>query len=317
MPDLSVDLAPRHPRGLRLRNPVMVASGLWGRDGYGEGIPPGVDYTRLGAIVAKSVTRHPREGNPDPKYKVGWLSQGLYAWALNSVGLKNPGIEAVLREHAPRWATWGVPVVLSLAGESVEGFAELARRAEGTPGIAGLELNLSCPNVRGGLQFGQDPALAGEVVRAVKSATSLPVLAKLTPNLADIRPVARACAEAGADALVLTNTLVGMAIDLEARRPRLGGITGGVSGPALKPVALAMVYQVAGEVDIPLVGVGGIRTAEDALEYLMAGATAVQVGTEAYFRPQAPLEVLEGLARWMEARGVARLADLVGCARLP
>ncbi|MBI4232867.1 MAG: dihydroorotate dehydrogenase [Chloroflexi bacterium] len=307
-PDLSVELAPGHPRGLRVANPVLVAAGTFGTDGFGAGLPPGFPYHRLGAIVAKTTTLRPRAGNSPPR-----IIQGP-GWTLNSIGLQNPGMEAVLRDQAPLWATWRVPVLLSIAGESVDEFARLAAATEGVPGIAALEVNASCPNIAGGLDFAQSPTVAAQVTRAVRAATSLPVLVKLTPNVTDILAVARAVAEAGAHALTLTNTLLGIAIDVERRRPALGATTGGVSGPALKPVSLAAVYRVSQAVSIPVVGVGGVSTAQDAVEYLMAGALAVQVGTASFANPWAPIEVLEGLGAYVKRRKLSSVRELVGAA---
>ena len=307
-PDLSVQLAPHAPTGLALRNPVMVAAGTFGRDGYGAGLPSGLDFQRLGAVVAKTTFLAPRIGNPPPRIVHG------PGWTLNSIGLQNPGIEVVLREYAPRWASWHVPVILSIAAEQVEEFATLAAMADGVPGIAALELNLSCPNVAGGLEFGQTPRLTKEMTRAVRRATSLPVLVKLSPNVTDIVAIAQAAASGGAHALTLTNTLIGMAVDLPEGEPSLGATTGGVSGPALKPVALAMVYRVYQAVELPIVGVGGITRAQDALEFLAAGAQAVQIGTAAFADPWAPLEVLRGVERFLHRQGVRAVDHLVGTA---
>lgn len=305
-PDLNVQVAPGHPSGLLLRNPVMIASGTFGRDGYGAGLPPGIDFQGLGAVVAKTATPHPREGNPRPRTAHG------PGWFLNSIGLENPGIDAVLRDHAPRWAWWRVPVVLSIAGERVAEFAALAAAADGTPGVAALEVNVSCPNVEGGLEFGQSPDLTHEVTRRVREAASLPVIVKLSPNVTNIVPIAQAAAAGGAHALTLVNTLSGMVVDRGRPGPLLGAGAGGISGPALKPVALAMVYRVYQAVELPLIGVGGIATAEDALDFLMAGASAVQVGSATYASPWAPLHVLRGLQRHLRRGGT--LSDLVGAA---
>jgi dihydroorotate dehydrogenase (NAD+) catalytic subunit len=305
-PDLAVQLAPGHPTGLLLRNPVMVAAGTFGRDGYGSALPPGMDFQRLGAIVVKSATRRPRLGNPTPRIVHG---QG---WMLNSIGIQNPGIEAVLRDYAPGWAAWRTPVILSLAGESVEEFHEMAALADATPGIAALELNVSCPNVERGMEFGQSPELTQQLTQAVRSATALPVIVKLSPNVTDIVAVARAAADGGAHALTLANTLMAMAIDPATKLPSLGATTGGLSGPALKPVTLSMVYRVYGAVQIPLIGAGGVAAAGDAVEYLLAGARAVQIGTANFFNPRAPLQVLAGLERSASRRGLASIAELVG-----
>ncbi len=285
----------------------MVASGCFG---YGLEYAHLLDVQRLGAIVTKGTTLRPRAGNPPPRLVE--TPSGL----LNSIGLQNPGVEKVVVEYAPVWAQWAVPVLVNIAGETVEEYAELARRLDEVPGIAGLEVNISCPNVdAGGLAFGTDPRTAAEVTRAVRRATSLPLLVKLTPNVGDIVAVARAVAEEGADALTLINTLRGMAIDVEARRPVLPRAIGGLSGPAIRPVALAMVYEVAGAVDVPVVGVGGIMNARDALEFLLAGATAIQIGTACFLDPQAPLRVLDGMIAWMEKEGVRTVEELIGAGR--
>ncbi|MFN3974935.1 MAG: dihydroorotate dehydrogenase [Dehalococcoidia bacterium] len=307
---LAVDLAPRHPRGLRLRNPILWASGTFGNDGYGGGLPKGAHFQELGAVVVKTTTLRPRSGNLPPRVVHG---QG---WMLNSIGLENPGIEAVLGRYAPTWAAWQVPVVLSIAGERAEEFAELARRVEGHPGIAALEVNLSCPNVEGGLTFAQSAEAAALVTRLVKEATSLPVIVKLSPQVDDILPIARSAQQGGADALALTNTLVGLALDLKGRRPALGGGTGGVSGPALKPVALAMVFQASREVDIPIIGIGGVCSGEDALEYLMAGATGVGIGTAALVDPTAPARILRELGKALKRYGFASVQEAIGAAQV-
>jgi dihydroorotate dehydrogenase (NAD+) catalytic subunit len=304
--NLEVDLAPRNPRGLRLKNPVMAASGTFG---YGTEYADLVPIDRLGAIVCKGTTLRPRPGNPTPR--IAETPAGM----LNSIGLQNIGVEALIREKAPLWATWDVPVIVNIAGETVAEFAELAARLDGVPGIAGLEVNISCPNVETGLEFGRDPAGAAAVTAAVRRATSLPVIVKLTPNVGDIVAVARAVEAAGADAVSLINTFLGMAIDIRSRRPVLGTTTGGLSGPALKPIALRMVYEVAGAVEIPVVGIGGITTAADALEFLLAGATAIQVGTACFANPQAPVEILDGIVSYMETNGIVDIRELIGAAR--
>jgi len=305
--DLQVDLAPHCPRELRLRNPVMVASGCFG---YGLEYARHIDIQRLGAIVCKGTTLRPRAGNPTPR-----LAE-TPAGMLNSIGLQNPGVTAVISEYAPLWTEWAVPVIVNIAGDTVAEYAELARRLDEVPGVAGLEVNISCPNVEaGGMAFGVDPAAAAAVTRAVRQATTLPVIVKLTPNTADLAGVARAAVEAGADAVSLINTLRGMVMDVEGRRPVLARAVGGLSGPAIRPVALALVYEVAGAVDVPVIGLGGIITAHDALEFLLAGATAVQVGTACFLDPQAPLRVLDGIADWLERSGVSTVGEIVGAGR--
>ncbi len=322
-PNLSTEIAPRHPVGLKLANPVMVASGTFGWDGYGKGLlgdgsaPEETTFQSLGAIVAKTVTMRPREGNPDPRWFPSSWRQAREAGEciyLNSIGLTNPGIKTVLEEQAPLWAGWKAPVVLSIAGETVEQFGSMAAMVDGTPGIAAIELNLSCPNIENGAHFSHSPQLSGETVGRVKSATSLPVIPKLSPNVPDIVPIAEAVAHAGADAITITNTIPAMTIDIETRRPVLGGITGGISGPALRPVAVALVYRAAQAVDVPIIGVGGIFTSRDALEFIMAGASGVQVGSANLTGFHAPLEVVDGLRAYMGEHGIADIAELVGAA---
>jgi len=305
----SVQLAPHNKRGLKLKNPVMTASGTVG---YGTEYAELVDIERLGAIVTKGTTLSPCPGNPQPRLVE--TASGL----LNSVGLQNIGIDALIAEKAPIWATWRVPVIVNIAGESIEDYIELARRLDGVAGVSGIEVNISCPNVaRGGMEFGVSPEAAAEVTGAVKERTTLPVIVKLTPNVTDIAQLARAVEEAGADAISLVNTLRGMAIDITVKRPFLGGITGGLSGPAIKPVALYMVYQVSQAVAVPIVGCGGIASANDAIEFIMVGASAVQIGTATMVNPNAPIEALDGIARFMEREGVKDIAQLIGVAKAP
>lgn len=304
---LSVELAPHSRRGLLLQNPVMTAAGTVG---YGIEYAKMVDIQRLGAIVCKGTTLAPRPGNPQPR--LAETASGL----LNSVGLQNIGIEALIKEKAPVWATWSVPVIVNIAGESVEEYAQLARRLDGVVGVSSIEVNIGCPNVaQGGMEFGQRAETAAEVTRAVKAQTALPVIVKLTPNVTDIVIIAQAVAGAGADALSLINTVVGMAIDITQRKPFLGGVSGGLSGPAIKPIALYMVYQVSQAVEVPVIGCGGISCADDALEFIMAGATAVQIGAANLVNPNAPLEVVEGIERFMEREGIKDIAELVGIAK--
>ena len=307
--DLSVELAPGAKRSLVLPNPVMVASGTFG---YGVEYAKVFDIQRLGGIVTKTTTLSPRRGNPP--VRIAETPAGM----LNSIGLQNIGVAALLRDLAPVYATWRVPVVVSIMGFTVQEYAEVAARLEGVDGLSGVELNLSCPNTeRGGIEFGQEPEAAADVVRRVLRATTLPIIAKLTPNVADARVVARAAVEAGAHALCVGNTLQAMAMDIGRRRPAIATTFAGLSGPAIKPVLLRQVYQVAGAVDVPVIGCGGIATARDALEYILAGASAVQVGTATFANPLAPLEVLEGIERYCCEQGVRQLGELVGAGRPP
>ena len=305
--NLSVQLAPGNAGGLLLANPVMTASGTFG---YGIEYQDLFDIQRLGAIVCKGTTLEPWEGNPQPR--IAETASGV----LNSIGLQNIGVDALIAEKAPIWAGWRVPVIVNIAGETIDDYARVAERLDGVAGISGLEVNVSCPNISaGGAEFGANPDVAAAVTTAVKKATSLPVLVKLTPNTGDIVAVAVAVVGAGADSISLINTLKGMAIDIRTRRPVLGNIYGGLSGPAIKPVALHMVYRVAGAVDVPVIGCGGIITADDALEFIMAGASAIQVGTANLTSPRAALDVLEGIERFMQDEGVGDIAELIGKAR--
>jgi len=305
--NLSIQLAPKHPQGLLLPNPVMTAAGTFG---YGTEYSHMFDIQKLGAIVCKGTTLEPRDGNPQPR--LAETACGL----LNSIGLQNIGVKALIREKAPLWASWRVPVMVNIAGETIDDYAQLAAELDGVVGISGIEVNISCPNIKaGGAEFGASPELAAEVTTAVRAATSLPVLVKLTPNTGDIIKIAVAVAEAGADAISLINTLKGIAIDITRRRPLLGSVIGGLSGPAIKPVALHMVYKVAGAVELPVIGCGGITTASDAIEFIMAGASAIQVGTASFTNPSAPLDVLEGIEQFMEEEGLEDIAELIGIAR--
>ncbi len=282
----------------------MPASGTFG---YGTEYGELLDVQRLGAIVTKGVTRRPWDGNTQPRI---WETA---AGVLNSVGLENIGVEAVVRHKAPLWATWDVPVIVNIAGHSIEEYAEVAAMLDTVPGVAGVELNISCPNVsRGGLEFGTSPDSASRVTAAVRATTGLPLIVKLSPNVTDVASIATAVVSAGADAVCLINTLRGMAVDIETRTSRLGTPSGGLSGPAIKPVALYMVHAVAHTVDVPVIGCGGISTAEDALEFIMAGATAVQVGTATFTNARSMLEIVDGIASFMERHGVADIGELRG-----
>lgn len=304
--NLRVELAPENEHGLSLRNPVLVASGTFG---YGVEYARLVDVHRLGAIVCKGTTLDERDGNLPPR------TVETAAGMLNSIGLQNRGVTQVQKEYAPKWARWSTPVVVNIAAESLHDFAELAFQLDGVPGVAGIEVNISCPNVNNGsIPFASSPQSAAEVTRAVVEATSLPVIVKLSPNVSDIAAIAIAVEEAGADAISLINTVLGMAIDITTRQPTLGAKMGGLSGPAIKPLALRMVWQVAQVVNIPIIGIGGIASPADAIEFLMAGATAVQVGSATFTNPRAALDVLDGLSAWMHAEGIEDVHDIIGAA---
>ncbi len=300
--DLSVDLG----RGLVLANPILVASGTFG---YGVEYGDVVDVDRLGAICCKGTTLKPRIGNPTPR--VTETPGGM----LNSIGLQNPGVDAVIEKYAATWAGWKVPVIVNVAGESVSDYVEVTRRLDGVPGVAGIELNISCPNVgKGGLQFAIDAAAAAEVTDAVRRATDLPLLVKLSPNVADIRPIARAIADAGADALTAINTLSGIAVAPDRTRPLLGNIYGGLSGPAVKPVALRVVYEAAQAVRIPVVAIGGVTELADVLDFLAVGAVAVQVGTAIFADPTLPVRLGDELSAECRRIGASAYRVLIGTA---
>ena len=323
-PKLATQIAPRHPLGVQLDNPVMIASGTFGYDGYGRGLlkedgapSDTIDFQQVGAVVAKTVTMEPLKGNPEPRWWPTSYREAREAGEsilLNSVGLTNPGIKAALEDHAPIWTTWKVPVVLSISGTTVEGFGTMAAMAEGTVGIAAIELNLSCPNIKDGAHFSHSPEVAAATVAAVKAETSLPIFSKLSPNVPDIVPIAEAVVQAGTDGIVLTNTIPAMLIDVQSRKPILGGITGGINGPALHPVALALVYRASQAVDVPIIGVGGIFTAGEALAFIMAGATAVQIGSANLAGLSAPLRILDELRSYMVEHEIQDLTSLVGAA---
>ena len=305
--DLSIQLAPRHPKGLVLANPVMTASGTFG---YGTEYSELIDIQRLGAVVCKGTTLLPREGNPQPRLVE--TSHGL----LNSVGLENIGVDAVVKDKAPIWASWRVPVIVNIVGESISEYVEVATRLEGVAGVSGVELNISCPNVAfGGLEYGANPRLAAEVTAAVKAVTSLPLIVKLSPNVTDVVEIALVVEGAGADAVCLINTVKGLAIDINEDRNYFRAISGGLSGPAIKPIALRMVYDVAKAVQIPVIGCGGISCASDALEFVVVGASAVQVGTATLTNPRAGLKILEGIEHFMVEHGMQNLTELVGIAK--
>jgi len=306
--NLQVEI-PGRKRSLVLPNPVMTAAGTFGF-GMEKGHP--FNIQELGAIVTKTVTLRARSGSPQPR------TAETPAGMLNAIGIQNPGVAAVVGEMAPRWARWRVPVIVSILGATVEEYGRVAARLDGVAGIAAIEVNISSPNARrGGMQFGQEPEAAATVTEAVTRNTTLPVIVKLTPNVTDIVAVASAVARAGADALCLINTLQAMAIDIDARQPRIGSVFAGLSGPAIRPVAVRMVYQVAAAVDVPIVGCGGISSGRDAVEFLMAGATAVQVGTATFSNPSAPMDVLEGIRQFLREEGIEDVRDLVRAAQHP
>ena len=307
--NLQTELAPK--KGLVLRNPVVIASGTFG---YGVDNADMAEIHRLGAITCKGTTLHPRSGNEEPR--ILETASGM----LNAIGLQNPGIITVIEQYAPIWATWQTPVIVNIAGETVEEFAELARLLEGVEGVAGIEVNVSCPNVlAGGAVFGANAQTVADVTAAIRRATTLPLIVKLSPNSGDVRPTALAAASSGADAVCLINTITGMGIDICKRRPALANITGGLSGPAIKPIALRMVFEVASEMrssfpKVPIIGIGGISNANDALEFLMAGASAIQIGTVNFVNPRAASEIVQGIEEYLRGGGMGDLSKIIGAA---
>lgn len=296
-PNLSVNIA-----GLKMKNPVMVASGTFG---YGEEYAQLVDLNKLGAIVVKGITLEPQIGNPPPR--IVETASGI----LNAIGLENVGVQKLINEKLPYLHQFNTSVIVNIAGKSVEEYVELAKRLDGL--VDGLEINISCPNVaKGGLQFGQDSSLTYEVVNKVRQATKLPLIAKLSPNVTDIKIIAKSAEDAGADALSLINTIVGMAIDIKQKKPCLSNITGGLSGPAIKPIALRMVYEVVKVVNVPIIGQGGIMNKTDALEFIIAGATAVAIGTANFVDPKASLKIIDGIKDYLIENNISKISELIG-----
>jgi len=295
-----------HLGGIALRNPVLTASGTFG---YGSEFAPFFDLERIGGIVAKSLTLEPRQGNLPPR--IAETPAGM----LNAIGLENVGVDAFIAEKLPLLPD-GLPVVASVFETEIERYAEVCKRLTGVPKVAGLEINASCPHVKsGGIEFGQRAELLARLVREVRRASPIPLLVKLSPNVTDIREMARVCEGEGADGISLINTLQALDVDLATRRPVLRNGLGGLSGPAIRPVALRMVWQASQAVKIPICGIGGIMNGEDAVKFLVCGATAVQVGTANYLNPMAAVEVAEGIERYAAEHGFGRVADLVGSLR--
>ena len=298
-PDLRVNIG-----SLELQNPVMTASGTFG---YAREFEDLVNLHRLGGIIVKGISLEPRAGNPPQR--IVETPCGM----LNAIGLQNVGVERFIAEKMLYLKGIGVPVIVNVLGDTVEEYRQLTQRLRGVEGIAAIEVNISCPNVKkGGVAFGTVPSMAATVTEAVKKAADVPVMVKLSPNVADIVEMARAVEAGGADSISLVNTLIGMAIDLQRRRPVLANVIGGLSGPAIKPVALRMVYQAAGAVKIPVIGIGGIENTEDALEFILAGATAVQIGTANFINPRVSEEVVEGIGDYVKANQLKSIRDLIG-----
>lgn len=296
---LAVELGP-----LRLKNPVMVASGTFG---YGQEYAALVPLENLGGVVVKGISLEPRSGNPPPRI---WETCG---GMLNSIGLQNVGLQTFLREKLPYLRPLQVPVIVNLFGNTVEEYGELTAGLDGHEGIDALEINISCPNVKaGGMAFGSDPKMVFQVVSAVRSRTNLPVITKLTPNVTDITLPAKAAEDAGTDILSLINTVAGMAVNVQTRSPRLANVVGGLSGPAIKPIALRMVWQVIQASNLPVIGLGGIVSVEDALEFLIIGAKAIQVGTANFVNPQVTLDIISGLDDYLRQQGLRDINQIIG-----
>ena len=299
--DLSVDIA-----GIKMKNPVITASGTFG---FGLDYLEYYDVNELGAVVVKSITKNRREGNPPPRVIE------TPAGVLNSIGLANPGIDCFIKEVIPQMDFIQVPIIVSIAGDEIEEYVELASRLDKQDRVSALEINISCPNVeKGGLEFSTSAEQVEELTSSVREATSLPIIVKLSPNVTDIVEIAQAAAAGGADALSLINTVLGMVIDIQKRKPVLGNKKGGLAGPAVRPIAVRMVWEVSQAVEVPVIGMGGICSAEDALQFIMAGASAVAVGTWNFVNPTAPVDIINGLRDFCLKEGIKEIKDLIGCA---
>lgn len=298
-PDLSINFA-----GIKLKNPVLTASGTFG---YGDEFAEFVDLNKLGGVIVKGISLSPIKGNPPPR--IWETPSGM----LNAIGLENPGVDIFLTEKLPYLRRFDTAVIVNIFGYSLDEYVKVAERLEGMQGISGIEVNISCPNVKaGGMAFGTDVNATSELLSAIRKATNLPIIAKLSPNVTDITDFAKAARDAGCNGLSLINTLLGMAIDIRCRRPRLANCTGGLSGPAIRPVAVRMVWQVAKAVTLPIIGMGGIMTGDDALEFILAGASAIAVGTANFTNPRATLNVLEEMESFLIEQGVDNIQDLIG-----
>ncbi|MEZ6035165.1 MAG: dihydroorotate dehydrogenase [Planctomycetaceae bacterium] len=288
---------------LKLQNPILVASGTFG---YAKEMSAFVDFNQLGGLIPKTVTPQPRPGNPPPRTVE--TASGM----LNSIGLDNDGFDQFVREKLPWLTSLGTAIIVNIAAKTNDEFRQMAHVLQASQGVAAIELNISCPNVSGGIDFGTNPDLAAEVVAAVRSECDIPVIAKLTPNVTSVVPIAQAVSHAGADAVSLINTFQGMAVDWKKRRPVLGNVLGGLSGPAIKPLALRIVWQVSQAVKIPIIGIGGIQSIDDVMEFLLVGATAIQVGTANFYNPQLASQLVRELPAALQSLGAESVTDIVG-----
>jgi len=297
--------------GIKLKNPVMTASGTFG---YGQEYASFIDLNRLGAVILKGITLKPKVGNPPPR--IIETPSGM----LNAIGLQNVGVEILIKEKLPYLQKFDTPVIINISGDTIEEYIELARRlgeVSKEMGITGLEVNISCPNVKnGGMTWGTNAKATYKIVNSIRKVTTLPLIVKLTPNVTDIKIIAQAAEEAGADALSLINTLMGMAVDIDSRKPKLANISGGLSGPAVKPVALWLVWQVFQTVNIPIIGIGGIIKVEDALEFIIAGARAIEIGTANFINPNITIEIIEGIKKYLIKNNIKNVNELVGSMKI-
>jgi len=305
-PNLKVEVG-----GIKMKNPVMTASGTFG---YGEEFTPFIDLNKLGGMILKGITLKPKMGNPPPR--IIETPSGM----LNAIGLQNVGVEVLIKEKLPYLKKFNTPVIINISGDTIEEYVELARRLEEISvemGVAGLEVNISCPNVKkGGMAWGTDARSTYKIVNSIRKAITLPLIVKLTPNVTDIKIIAQAAEEAGADTLSLINTLVGMAVDIDSRKPKLANISGGLSGPVVKPVALWLVWQVFQTVKIPIIGIGGIIKVEDALEFIIAGARAIEVGTANFVNPKVTVEIIEGIEKYLIEKNIKDINKLIGSMKI-
>ncbi len=303
-PSLEVNVA-----GIQMKNPVMTGSGTFG---YGSEYADFIDLNQLGAVVVKGITSVPWSGNPMPR--IFETPSGM----LNAIGLQNVGVDSFIDKNLPYLRNFDVPIIVNIGGEKVEEYLEVTEKLDAADGVAAIELNVSCPNLpSGGMSFGINPELTYELVKGVRAKTTLPLLVKLSPNVTDIADIARAAERAGADGLSVINTALGMAVDINTRRPQLANITGGLSGPAIKPIALRMVWQTYQAVNIPIIGMGGIMNGDDAIEFCIVGASAVAVGTANFINPRASLDVIDGIEEYLERHGMGSMAELVGSLEVP
>jgi dihydroorotate dehydrogenase (NAD+) catalytic subunit len=292
--------------GLKIKNPIMPASGAFGHE-----MEKIFDFNKLGALVPKSITKYPRGGNLTPRVCE------VFGGMINSIGIQSKGLDYYLQEIIPAYSKYEAPLIASISGDTIDEFVEMSQVIGGHPDVAAIELNISCPNLEhDGKAFGMDAGMSYELIKQVKAATNVPIIAKLTPNVTSIQEIAIACERAGADALTVANTILAMAIDIHTMNPKIGNVMGGISGPAIKPIIVRMIYQVHQVTNLPIIGCGGVMSADDAIEMILAGATAVQVGTANFIHPNAMIEIIEGIEHYMQKKGIADIQELVGAVQV-